>query len=99
VAGGDDTTRPRLGCQMVYFQTKNPNIFYGPLGYFMTIWYILCSFFPVLVSFTLKNLATLTTSPSFHNATCPRKLRGTVSLIPGKNKKTQFCFGGNRNIF
>jgi hypothetical protein len=70
------------GCQMVGFQTKNPNlgkffsalewkifiivwplgIFYGHLGYFMTIWYILCScgtFFPVLVSRTKKNLATL----------------------------------------
>jgi hypothetical protein len=37
-------------------------IFYGHLGYFMTIWYILCSFgtfFPVLVSWTNKNLATL----------------------------------------
>jgi hypothetical protein len=54
----------RQGCQMVCFQTKNPNlgkfwraldwkmfyilwpfgIFYGDLGYFMTIWYILYSF-------------------------------------------------------
>jgi hypothetical protein len=37
-------------------------IFYIHLGYFMTIWYILCSFgtfFPVLVSRTKKNLATL----------------------------------------
>jgi hypothetical protein len=37
-------------------------IFYGHLGYFMTIWYILCSFgtfVPVLVSWTNKNLATL----------------------------------------
>jgi hypothetical protein len=37
-------------------------IFYGHLGYFMTIWYTLCSFgtfFPVLVSCTKKNLATL----------------------------------------
>jgi hypothetical protein len=36
--------------------------FYGDLGYFMTIWYILYSFgtfFPVLVSYTKKNLATL----------------------------------------
>jgi hypothetical protein len=35
---------------------------YGHLGYFMTIWYILCSFgtfFQVLVSWTNKNLATL----------------------------------------
>jgi hypothetical protein len=37
-------------------------LFYGHLGYFMTIWYILCSFgayFLVLVSCTKKNLATL----------------------------------------
>jgi hypothetical protein len=40
------------------------DIFYGRLEYFMTIWYILCSFgtfLPVLVSWTKKNLATLTT--------------------------------------
>jgi hypothetical protein len=34
-------------------------IFYGHLGYFMTICYILCTFFPVLVSRIKKNLATL----------------------------------------
>jgi hypothetical protein len=36
--------------------------FYGHLGYFMTIWYTVCSFgtfFPVLVSCTNENLATL----------------------------------------
>jgi hypothetical protein len=48
---------------------KNIDIFYGPfgifyghLGYFMVIWYILCSFgtfFRVLVTCTEKNLATL----------------------------------------
>jgi hypothetical protein len=70
------------GCQMVYFQTKNPNlgkflsaldgkmliyfeaiwnilqtfgIFYGHLLHFVFIW----SFFPVLVSCTKNNLATL----------------------------------------
>jgi hypothetical protein len=35
------------------------------MGYFMTIWYILCSFgtfFPVLVPCTKKNLATLATT-------------------------------------
>jgi hypothetical protein len=35
---------------------------FGDLGYFMTLWYILYSFgtfFPVLVSCTKKNLATL----------------------------------------
>jgi hypothetical protein len=45
-------------------------IFYRHLGYFMTIWYILCSFgtfFPVLVSYIKKNLATLVerAPPSF----------------------------------
>jgi hypothetical protein len=37
-------------------------IFYGHLGYCMTIWYVLCSsgtFFPILVSCTKKNLASL----------------------------------------
>jgi hypothetical protein len=37
-------------------------IFFEHLGYFMTIWHIVCSFvtfFPVLVSCTKKNLATL----------------------------------------
>jgi hypothetical protein len=37
-------------------------VFDGHLGYFMTLWYILCSFgkfFPVLVPCTKKNLATL----------------------------------------
>jgi hypothetical protein len=41
---------------------------YGHLGNFMTIWYILSSFgafFPVLVSCTMKNLATLPHSPVF----------------------------------
>jgi hypothetical protein len=38
-------------------------LFYGHWDYFMTIWYILCSFgkfLPALVSCTKKNLATLT---------------------------------------
>jgi hypothetical protein len=38
---------------------------FGHLGYLMAIWYILCSFgtfFPVLVSSTKKNLATLVES-------------------------------------
>jgi hypothetical protein len=57
------------GCQMVCFQTKNPdmgkfwraldwknvNIFYGHLVHFVFIWYI----FLVLVSCIKKNLATL----------------------------------------
>jgi hypothetical protein len=64
------------GCQMVCFQTKNPNLgkFWRALGwkifmYFMAIWNILwrfgifndhlVHFFPVLVSCTKKNLATL----------------------------------------
>jgi hypothetical protein len=61
-------TSQMQGCQMVYFQTKNPNLdkFWRALDwkmlkYFMTIWYILCSFgsfFPVLVSCTKTNLAT-----------------------------------------
>jgi hypothetical protein len=44
-------------------------IFYGYFGYFVTIRYILCSFgtfFPVLVSYTNENLATLVT-PLFAN--------------------------------
>jgi hypothetical protein len=72
------------GCQMVCFQTKNPNlgkfwrvlqwkilvyfmtiwsilrplkIFYGHLVHFLLIWYI----FPILVSCTKNNLATLET--------------------------------------
>jgi hypothetical protein len=43
-------------------------LFYGNLGYFMCIWYILYSFgtfFPVLVSCTKKNLATLPTCRHF----------------------------------
>jgi hypothetical protein len=42
-------------------------IFYGDLGYFVTIWYILYSFgtlFPVLVSWTKKNPATMVDSQS-----------------------------------
>jgi hypothetical protein len=38
-------------------------MFYGLLLYFMNIWYIVClfgTFFPVLVSYPKKNLATLT---------------------------------------
>jgi hypothetical protein len=72
----------RLGCQMLYFQTKNQKLgkfwraldckiwidfeaiwnilrtfgtFYGHLVHVVFIWYI----FPVLVSWTKKNLATL----------------------------------------
>jgi hypothetical protein len=48
-------------------------IFYGHLGYFMTIWYTLCSFgtfFPVLVSCTKKNLATLRTYVQPKNCKC-----------------------------
>jgi hypothetical protein len=58
------------GCQVVYFQTKNPNLSkfwraldwkmlvccYVHLVHFVLIW---CSFFPVLVTCTKKNLATL----------------------------------------
>jgi hypothetical protein len=70
------------GCQIAYFQTKNPNLgkfwkalqwemlvyviatwsIYGHLVYFVALWYILWlfgTFFPVLVSCTKKNLATL----------------------------------------
>jgi hypothetical protein len=57
------------GCQTVYFQTKNPNLgkFWRAFDwkmwrYFMSIWYFLClfgAFFPVWVSCTEKNLATL----------------------------------------
>jgi hypothetical protein len=56
------------------FRLENSDVFHGHLefftdtwGYFMTIWYILClfgTFFPVLVSSTKKNLATLVGSPS-----------------------------------
>jgi hypothetical protein len=68
----------KQGCQMVCFQTKNTNlgkflraldwkmfVYYFILQtdrYFMTIWYILSSFYTflkVLVSCTKKNLATL----------------------------------------
>jgi hypothetical protein len=59
-------------------------IFYRHLGYFITLWYILCSsgtFFPVLVSCTKKNLATLVV---VHPAA---KKRGTDSLIPPPQKK------------
>jgi hypothetical protein len=60
----------KQGCQMVCFKTKNPNlgkiwkalgIFYDHLVNFVFIWYI----FPVLVSCTKKNLATLLPSPCF----------------------------------
>jgi hypothetical protein len=52
-----------LGYFMTIWDILSPfAIFYDHLGYFMTIWYNLCSFgtfFPVLVSCTKKNLATL----------------------------------------
>jgi hypothetical protein len=81
----------KQSCQMVYFQTKNPNLckfwrvlnwklliyfiaiwnIYRHLGYFMTIWYAHLVFiwyiFPVLVSCTMKNLATLLASRFAHN--------------------------------
>jgi hypothetical protein len=62
VAGRDNNTTIPLGCQIVYFPTKNRNLgkflegtemedvgtfcghsfyFYGPLKYFMAMWYIL----------------------------------------------------------
>jgi hypothetical protein len=50
------------------FSMEDLGMFYGHLVYFITIWYILCQFgifmviwysFPVLVSCTTKNLATL----------------------------------------
>jgi hypothetical protein len=46
-------------------------IFYGHLGYFMTIWHIVCSFFPVLVSCTKKNLATLVPPVFIHYMNVP----------------------------
>jgi hypothetical protein len=78
----DSLSKTDQGCQMVYFQTKNPNLgkFLSALDwkvsiYFMAIWNIIQTFgkiydhlahfvfiwyiFPVLVSFTKKNLATL----------------------------------------
>jgi hypothetical protein len=63
------TKNPDLGkfCEGLWLE--NVATFYGHLeyfadiwDYFMTIWYILCSFvifFPVLVPCTKKNLATL----------------------------------------
>jgi hypothetical protein len=66
------TNNPNLGKIFVGLRLENVDInvryghleyvFYGHLGYFMTIWYNMCSFatfFPVLVSCTKKNLATL----------------------------------------
>jgi hypothetical protein len=52
--------------------------FYGDLVHFMAIWYILWRFgilFPILVGFTKKNLATLTSIPS-------------VSALLGKNSES-----------
>jgi hypothetical protein len=47
---------------------ENVNEFGWPFGiFFMAIWFIVCSFgtvFPVLVSFTKKNLATLVSGPT-----------------------------------
>jgi hypothetical protein len=62
---------------LVYF-AANWYIFYGDLVHFMAIWYILWRFgilFPILVGFTKKNLATLTSIPS-------------VSALLGKNSES-----------
>jgi hypothetical protein len=63
------TKNPDLGIFLVCLRLENVVIFYVHLEYFTDIWYIvwlfgkfLCSFgtfFPVLVSLTKKNLATL----------------------------------------
>jgi hypothetical protein len=63
------TKNPNFGKFWSLPRLKIVDIFYGRLEYFtyiwdifMTIWYILCSFdtfFPVLVSCTMKYLATL----------------------------------------
>jgi hypothetical protein len=56
------TKNPHLGKKFLGFRLENVDIFYGYLGYFVTIRYILRSsgtFFPVLVSCSQKNLATL----------------------------------------
>jgi hypothetical protein len=86
------------GCQMVCFQTKNPNLgkfwrvllwkilvyFYHSV-YFKAIWNILWQFgifFPVLVFWTKKNLATLLQMPVFPNMSSPID---RWSLTPGEN--------------
>jgi hypothetical protein len=63
------TQNPNLGKKFRGLRLENANtllwpfeIFYEYLGYFMTVWYIgviLVHLFPVLVSRTKKNLATL----------------------------------------
>jgi hypothetical protein len=92
------------GCQMVHFQTKNPNlgkfvrawdwkmlmyfmaiwntsrafeIFYDHLAHCMFIWYI----FPVLVSRTNKNLATLRWAATWRNAATLKRKSDTVAQL------------------
>jgi hypothetical protein len=58
----------RLRCWYIFWPFE---IFYRHLGYFMTLWYILCSFgtfYPVSVSSTTKNLATLVGSCNLHKS-------------------------------
>jgi hypothetical protein len=67
--------------------------FYGHLGYFMTIWYIVCSFgtvFPVLVSCTKKNLATLPR---------PALMERDLLHFPRIEKNTQRFYSSKNNHF
>jgi hypothetical protein len=59
---GEASLPPKQGCQMVYFQTENPNLgkFWRDLGwkmlmYFMVIWNILLPFgiFVVVIEYIL----------------------------------------------
>jgi hypothetical protein len=71
-------------------------LFYGPLVYFVTIWYILLlfgTFFPVLVCCTNKNLATLAQTPVLlyeallHNLTQCKRAHLLKLIIMARYKK------------
>jgi hypothetical protein len=98
---------------------ENIDIFCGHLEcfadiwdmYFMTVWYILCSFgtfFPILVSCTKKNLATLVPTPPLHpvsNVCLQRQLPrgrlpalGFVRAEEGSRRRRQEASPGGRFV-
>jgi hypothetical protein len=72
---------------LIYLHILWPlGIFCRHLGHFMTIWYILCSFgtlFPVLVSCTKNNLATLYVCTCTEKKVSARFLEATVNHLKG----------------
>jgi hypothetical protein len=102
------TKNPNLGQFWRALDWKNGyilwpfEVFYGHLGYFMTIWYILCSFgtfLPVLVSWAKKNLATLPSTAARFSVNAPFGTLEPILRLRNLQLQRQRCNRLHRAFF